>query len=141
LIVAPEHRLARAGSVQPEDLREETLITYPVERDRLDVLTRFLDPAGVVPARIRQAELTPMMVQLVASGRGVACLPNWAVAEHIARRFVVPLSLGVSGLWPTLHAALREEHSEEAFVKAFIEAARHTCFSRLVGVRSVGAVT
>lgn len=137
LIVAPDHPLARSASVQPEDLREETLITYPVERDRLDVLTRFLDPAGVAPARIRQAELTPMMVQLVASGRGVACLPNWAVAEHVARRFVVPLSLGPSGLWPTLHAALREEQSEEAFVKAFVEAARHTCFARLVGVRPV----
>jgi len=137
LIVAPEHRLARAGSVQPDDLEDETLITYPVERDRLDVLTRFLDPAGVAPGRIRQAELTPMMVQLVASGRGVACLPNWAVADHVARRFVVPLSLGATGLWPTLYAALRDEQQEEAFVSAFVEAARHTCFARLVGVRPV----
>ena len=139
LIAAPDHPLAARDHVLPADLAAETLITYPVERDRLDVLTRFLDPAGVEPAQIRQAELTPMMVQLVASGRGVACLPNWAVTEHVARRFVVPLSLGPNGLWPTLHAALREEQLEEAYVGAFVEAARHTCFARLVGVKPAEA--
>lgn len=135
LIVAPDHRLAERSYVTPDELAVETLITYPVERDRLDVFTRFLDPAGVEPARIRQAELTPMMVQLVASGRGVACLPNWAVSEYVARRFVIPVSLGPDGLWPTLYAALREEQREEAYVDAFIEAARQTCFARLVGVK------
>lgn len=137
LIVAPEHRLAAREYVCPEELAEETLITYPVDRDRLDILGRFLDPAGVAPKQIRQAELTPMMVQLVASGRGVACLPNWAVTDHVARRFVVPVSLGPEGLWPVLHAAIREEQQGEAFVAAFVDAARHTCFARLVGVRPV----
>ena len=135
LVVAPDHPLARREFVLPEDLAEEVLITYPVERDRLDVLTRFLDPAGVAPSRIRQAELTPMMVQLVASGRGVACLPNWAVAEHTARRFVATVSLGSGGLWPTLHAALRDEQAEAPYVQAFLEAARQTCFARLVGIK------
>lgn len=137
LIVAPEHPLATTGCVRPQDLAAETLITYPVERDRLDVLTRFLDPAGVTPAAMRQAELTPMMVQLVASGRGVACLPNWAVTDHVARRFVVPLSLGEAGLWPTLYAAVREEQAEDDYVTAFVDAARRTCFARLVGVKPV----
>jgi len=135
LVVAPDHPLARREYVEPADLAEEVLITYPVDRDRLDILTRFLDPAGVAPGRIRQAELTPMMVQLVASGRGVACLPNWAVAEHAARRFVTTVSLGRTGLWPTLYAALRDEQAEASYVQAFVEAARQTCFSRLVGIR------
>ena len=66
--VAADHPLAGKEWLDAEDLAEETLIVYPVDRRRLDVFTRFLDPAGVQPANVRTAELTTMMVQLVASG-------------------------------------------------------------------------
>lgn len=56
LAVANQHALAGRPYVVPEDLERETLITYPVERDRLDVFTRFLDPADVEPAQVRIAE-------------------------------------------------------------------------------------
>ena len=138
LAVAPGHALAGRRTLTPEDLAEEVLITYPVDRDRLDVLTRFLDPAGVAPARIRHAELTPMMVQLVASGRGVACLPNWALAEYTDRGFVRTLRLGEKGLWPVLHAAVREEEQDAAYLHAFTEVAVATCFDRLKGIRPAG---
>lgn len=135
LAVAPDHRLANGRHVAAEDLAEEVLISYPVERDRLDVLTKFLDPAGVAPARIRHAELTPMIVQLVASGRGVACLPNWALTEYADRELVRVLSLGREGVWPVLHAAVREDQADAAYVRAFTETARETCFDRLTGIR------
>ncbi|HSG88549.1 MAG TPA: LysR family transcriptional regulator [Pseudomonadales bacterium] len=135
LAVAPDHPLAGRRWAEPGDLADEVLIAYPVARDRLDVLTRFLDPAGIVPRRIRQAELTTMMVQLVASGRGVACLPNWALAEYAERELVTTLSLGEEGLWPTLHAAVREDQADSAYVRAFTETARVTCFERLKGIR------
>ena len=137
LAVAPGHPLAPRGSVQPEELASEVLITYPVERDRLDVLTRFLDPAGVEPARIRQAELTPMMVQLVASGRGVACLPDWALAEYTDRGLVSALRLGDEGVWPVLHAAVRSDEVDAAYLRAFAQIAIDTCFERLRGIRPV----
>jgi LysR family transcriptional regulator for metE and metH len=41
LAVANQHPLASKPFIQPEDLATETLITYPVERDRLDIFTRF----------------------------------------------------------------------------------------------------
>ncbi len=37
--------MASKAYIVPEDLLTETLITYPVERDRLDIFTRFLKPA------------------------------------------------------------------------------------------------
>src|ERR1700749_3505958 len=49
LVVGPAHPLRNARYVKPEQLAEETLITYPVEIDRLDVYTQFLMPAGVRP--------------------------------------------------------------------------------------------
>jgi LysR family transcriptional regulator for metE and metH len=33
-----------------------------------------------------------MMVQLVASGRGVCALPNWVAAEYLARDWVKSVS-------------------------------------------------
>ncbi|MGC3450505.1 transcriptional regulator MetR, partial [Pseudomonas aeruginosa] len=49
LAEANQHALAGRPYVDPEDLERVTLISYPVERDRLDVFTRFLHPADVEP--------------------------------------------------------------------------------------------
>jgi len=100
------------------------LITYPVERRRLDVFTRFLLPAKVEPAAVRHTELTLMMMQLVASGRGVCALPDWALAEYLERDYVEARKLGREGLHGELFAAIREEEYEQAWMKDFLEIAR-----------------
>ncbi len=131
LIVASDHRLARRGSIAPADLADETLITYPVQVGRLDLFARFLMPAGVQPARIRHVELTPMIVQLVASGRGVAALPAWAWHEYRDNRRVTTVRLGEQGIHGTLYAALRREEAGNEYMKAFLEQAKATCFETL----------
>ena len=134
LAVARDHRLAGREFVEPEDLTGETLISYPVDRERLDIFKNFLDPAGVEPARIRNAELTTMMVQLVASGRGVVCLPNWALHEYRERDYVLVKSLGEEGIWPTLYAAVRRDQGSAPFIQGFVDVAKQTCFDNLVGI-------
>ena len=135
LAVAKHHPLAGARYVEPESLATEVLITYPVDRNRLDVFTRFLDRADVEPASIRTAELTPMMAQLVASGRGVACLPNWALTEYLQNETLVALKMGKTGLWGTLYAAIREDQAEQPFMRDFVSTAIETSFATLSGVR------
>lgn len=78
LLVPRAHRLAERPFIEPADLAGETLISYPVCRSKLDVFSRFLTPAGIEPAAVRTSELTALIVQLVASGRGVAALPGAA---------------------------------------------------------------
>lgn len=134
LALGVRHPLVAREWIEPDDLADQVLITYPVDRGRLDVFSGFLDPAGVEPARIRSAELTPMMIQLVASGRGVACLPNWALEEYLAKDYIAVRSLGEEGLWPTLYAALRAGEQDAPFLTAFIETAIETCFRSLVGI-------
>ncbi|MDP6376858.1 MAG: LysR family transcriptional regulator [Pseudomonadales bacterium] len=134
LAVPKDHALALKEWVEPCDLQEEVLITYPVDRARLDVFTSFLDPAGVEPKRVRQAELTTMMIQLVASGRGVVCLPNWALHEYLQRDFVAVTSLGEEGVWPTLYAAVRSDQAQAAFIQGFLQTAKESCFANLVGI-------
>ena len=137
LAIGREHPLSVRTMISPEDLREEVMITYPVERDRLDVFTRFLDPSDVEPASIRTAELTPMIIQLVASSRGVTCLPNWALTEYLELDSIVVRKLGESGLWCTLYAAIREDQREMAYMQDFLNTAIETCFSTLNGVKAV----
>ncbi|HEX7388372.1 MAG TPA: LysR substrate-binding domain-containing protein [Castellaniella sp.] len=135
LAVCSNGPLGHASRIQPEDLAEQILITYPVERSRLDIFTVFLDPAGVEPAAVRTAELTPMIVQLVASGRGVTALPSWALAEYRDLPGLTICHLG-SGVWRTLHAAVRDEDMETPYVQAFLDQARRTCFDTLPGIRA-----
>lgn len=136
LAVSKTHHLASKPFVEPEDLADQVLIMYPVERDRLDVFTRFLDPADVEPGTIRTAELTPMMVQLVASGRGVAALPNWALTEYLENNTIVAKKLGEEGLWATLYAAIRDDQRDAPFMEDFLSTASDTCFTNLSGIKS-----
>jgi LysR family transcriptional regulator for metE and metH len=80
-VASSQHPLAQKPYIQAEDFRGETLITYPVERARLDIFSQLLTPANVEPAAIRQAELTSVILLLVASNRGITVLPDWVVRE------------------------------------------------------------
>ncbi|WP_330925036.1 LysR family transcriptional regulator [Candidatus Sororendozoicomonas aggregata] len=134
LAVSKQHPLRAQSFVVPEDLVDETLITYPVPQERLDVFRCFLDPAGVEPMEIRTSELTLMILQLVASQRGVSTLPNWVLAEFLTKDQIATLTLGEKGLWSTLYAAVRVEQVTLPYMSAFISTAKDTCFSTLEGV-------
>ena len=96
-----------------------------------------MDPAGEEPHAIRTAELTLMIVQLVASGRGVTALPNWALKEYVDQGYLTTCKLGKLGLWSNLYFAMREESAQSIYVKEFIKLAKEVCFSTLDGVRVV----
>ena len=63
-VAASTHPLAEKPFIEAEDFRGQTLITYPVERTRLDVFSQLLIPARVEPATIRQVELTAVILLL-----------------------------------------------------------------------------
>lgn len=135
LAIAKDHPLKAEPFIQPKHVQDQTLITYPVEPTRMDVFNHFLTPAGIAPAAVRKAELTLMIAQLVASNRGVAALPNWALAEYVRNGFIEARSLGEGGLWRTLYAAIREEDKELAYISDFINSARRISFDNLKGIR------
>ena len=136
LALSKRHRLSSRKYIQPQDLASETIITYPVDQSRLDLFTRFLDPANIEPNEIRTAELTLMILQLVASGRGVAALPNWALHEYLQRDYVVAKPLGEKGVWCTLYAAIREDQKNSEFMVDFLNTAKEVSFSTLSGIKS-----
>lgn len=83
-ICSKDHPLATKDVWEVEDFKDETLITYPVPDDMLDLLRKILGPAGIKVTR-RNSELTIAIIQLVASRRGIAALPYWAVKPYLDR--------------------------------------------------------
>jgi LysR family transcriptional regulator for metE and metH len=120
LVLSPTHALAsKTTPIEPQDLAEQTLIAYPVEQKRLDIIAHFLQPAGIEPAKVRTTELTAMLIQLVASERGIAALPDWVVAEYEKKGWVTSRPLG-EGVYCQLYAATREDSRELAYVQGFL---------------------
>ncbi len=124
LVVGRDHALANVAYVKPEQLTTEVLITYPVAIDRLDIYTRFLMPAGITPRRQKSIETTDIMLQMVASDRGVAALPRWLAEEYAEKMPVVPLRLGRSGIAKQIFLGAREADVDIDYLKAFVEIAR-----------------
>ncbi|WP_399678195.1 LysR family transcriptional regulator [Xenophilus sp.] len=132
LVVARSHPLAGAAHVKPRQLTREVLITYPVEPQRLDVFTDFLSPAGIAPKRHKTIETTDIMLQMVASGRGVAALPRWLVEEYADKMAVVPVRLGPRGIAKQIFLGAREADLGTDYLRAFIEQARQPAAARQV---------
>ncbi len=119
LALSPAHRLASQTVITPKDLSNEVLIAYPVEASRLDVMANFLTPAHITPKHIRTTELTAMLIQLVASERGVSALPDWVVAEYEKKGWVVSRRMG-DGVYCQLYAAVRSESMNVPYIKGFL---------------------
>ncbi|MFT7596325.1 MAG: LysR family transcriptional regulator for metE and metH [Paracoccaceae bacterium] len=123
-VAAAQHPLAAKPYIDAVDFRDQTLITYPVDRTRLDIFSQLLIPAKVEPEAIRQVELTAVILLLVASNRGVAVLPDWVVREVKYSSDYVTRPLTSSGLTRRLYAAVRSDDREKPFVQELIQLAR-----------------
>ena len=123
LVAAATNPLAAKAEVQPDDLRDQTLLTYPMERARLDVFSEFLTPAKVEPRALRQVELTAVILMLVASDRGVAVLPDWVLRDVRGQADYVTLPLAGRPV-KRLYAATRISDSDQPFMAHFLRLGR-----------------
>ncbi|MGR3714805.1 MAG: LysR family transcriptional regulator [Shimia sp.] len=122
-VASAQHPLALKEFVVAEDFRGETLITYPVDRARLDVFSQLLTPAKVEPAAVRQAELTAVILLLVASNRGVSVLPDWVVREVKYSSDYVTRPITEQGLTRQLFAATRDDDLAKPYMQDLIRLA------------------
>lgn len=137
-LLAHRHPLARKSYLTAQDFARETLITYPIPDDRIDVVREVLGPAGVNPAR-RTAMLTVAILQLVASQRGIAAMPAWAVQPYLERGYVASRPVRRQGLQANLYAATARSLSGAAYMKEFIEVMKHVSFASLKGIEEMHA--
>ncbi len=124
LIVATDHRLAGLNVIEPADLQQETILTYPVERERLDMFRKVLQPAGIEPLAHVTVEETDIMLQLAASRRGVCLLPEWLLADKVNNRELVSLRFKNLLLTKTMYLATRHEDVQLEYIQWLIEHAQ-----------------
>lgn len=124
LVVSANHALAGKPWAEAADLEPETLITYPVAIERLDVFNYLLVPANMRPARHKTIETTDIMLQMVAAGRGVAALPRWLVTEYSDRLGIVPVKLGKDGIAKQIFLGRRERDVGVQYMDSFMKLAR-----------------
>lgn len=123
LVVPQHHSLADKPYLQAEDLRDQVLLTYPVAKDRLDIYSQFLNPAGVLPKQHKTSETTDIMLQMVACKRGVAALPRWLAEEYCTKLPLSVVRLGKEGIAKQIYLGTREGDANVAYLRAFIDLA------------------
>jgi LysR family transcriptional regulator for metE and metH len=123
-VAAKAHPLAAKTYVEAADFADQTLITYPVDREKLDVFSQLLVPAGIVPRAVRQVELTAVILMLVASNRGVAVLPDWVVRQVRTHPDYVTRPLTQHGVTRRLYAATRAGDLDKPYMAHFLRLAR-----------------
>jgi LysR family transcriptional regulator for metE and metH len=123
-VCAGDHPLAQKPWIEAGDFADQHLITYPVERARLDVFSQLLFPAGVEPRSIRQVELSAVMLLLVASGRGVAVLPDWVVRDPRTPASIVTRPLTEAGITRRLYGATRADDTGKPFMSHVLKLCR-----------------
>ncbi len=115
-VATKQHPLAQKAFVVAEDFRGETLITYPVERARLDIFSQLFSPAKVEPAAVRQVEVTAVILLLVASNRGVTVLPDWVLREVRYHSDYITRPITAKGVTRRLFAATRTGENTQPFM-------------------------
>ncbi|GAB3043134.1 LysR family transcriptional regulator [Acinetobacter apis] len=124
LVLSNTHPLARADKITVHDLANETLVTYPVDKHRLDIMSHLFIPANIQPKHVRTTDLTQMLIQLVASGRGIGALPDWVVNEYEQKGWVTSRRLtcvAPEGLRRTLYAGYRQEDQDKNYFEGFLK--------------------
>ncbi|WP_151719906.1 LysR family transcriptional regulator [Gemmobacter serpentinus] len=124
LVASAQNPLAEKAYITAEDFRDQTLITYPVGRERLDIFTELLTPARVEPRQHRQADLTAVIFMLVGSNRGVSVLPDWVMREIRGKPDYVTRPLGPQTVTKRMYAATRNADATQPFMAHFLRLMR-----------------
>ena len=123
-IAAQSNPLAKKPFIKAADFADQVLITYPVERNRLDIFSQVLIPAKVEPKSIRQVELTAIILLLVDANKGVSVLPDWVIESAEMSKSTITKPITKRGLKRKLYAATRKSDHDKPFIQRFIALSR-----------------
>lgn len=124
LVVSQQNPLATKTHVSPEQLSDQTLLTYPVETARLDIFQQFLLPAQCMPKAHKTLEATDIILQMVAANRGVAAMPKWLAQEYSHNLPIAAVRLGEKGIHKHIYVGYRKQEKHNSHIQRFIVLAK-----------------
>ena len=118
-IAPPSHRWASLSVVQPDDLVEETFLSYGFVISPGYENQRFMRASGRFPKHLLKIGTKPeALMELVAAGRGISIMAAWATVPMVAAGRLVARPLQLPGKAPGLslvwYAATRESDAPDA---------------------------
>ncbi len=122
LAVPADHPLAAVGETRLADLAGETWVDVPPAHSDSNLLVRACGRAGFVPNVAFESDDYEVIRELVATGVGIALLPDLARRPPDER--VVLVSLGPGAPHRTIQAAARPELIRTAAASAMLEILR-----------------
>ncbi len=114
------HSFREKTMLKPDDFSNETLLTFPVSSDRLDIFTQFLNPAYIKPSSIKNIESIDLMLQMVSLGRGICVVPEWMADNYMEKTKLNKYTIGEKGIQKKLFLALRKQDRNISYIKKFI---------------------
>ncbi len=119
VIMSPDHPLAAKPYWRARDFAEQHLFLHVLPKDST-LFQRFLNPAGVTPARASQVQLTEAIFEMVKAGLGVSAMAQWAVADQVKTGKLVARPLNKNGLQRQWSAALLRSDFIPAYIPEFV---------------------
>jgi LysR family transcriptional regulator, regulator for metE and metH len=120
VIMKPDHLLARRRYVQATDFAPETLIYYAAKEDSL-VCEKVLAPAGVVPRKYLNVQLTEAIIEMVKAGLGISAMPRWVVQPQIRSGALCALPLTREGFYREWSAVMIASKAPPKYLLEFID--------------------
>jgi LysR family transcriptional regulator, regulator for metE and metH len=123
LVVSADHRLAGSKWIRPSQIANEHLLLHTKAQESAFVKS-VLVPAGAVPERCSEVELTEAIIELVRADMGVAVMADWAVRAYERRGGIRTIPIGKEGVHRQWYAAtLRQDRTPE-YRDRFLDALR-----------------
>jgi len=123
-VASVNNRLANKDYIEADDFSDQTVITYPVPKQRLDLFNQLLIPAGIEPLDIRQVELTAVILLLVGANKGVSVLPDWVIKSSPVSAQITVKQIGPQKLYRKLYAAIRSADIDKPYMQRFLSLCR-----------------
>lgn len=130
-LIANKHPLAKQSYISPQDIAQETLFTFPVPLERLDIVTQFLAPTHIKLSNIKKIESIDLMLKMTALGRGICALPEWLADSYTHKLNLKKIPIGSSGIHKKLFVALRADETNIPYIKKFISIAKQESINKI----------
>lgn len=125
LVTSTQHHLSSHRFIVGQDISPETLLTYPVPEEKLDVFKTLLTPYSIKPNKVRHIKNSHTMIQMASAGLGVAVLPYWLVTSYHQQNLVSLKRLNERGLYSKMYARYSKNMHNSKVVLHLINQAKH----------------
>jgi LysR family transcriptional regulator for metE and metH len=116
-LMTPSHRLRSRPYLEPADFADETLVAYVADPADNTLIKEVLSPAGVMPRRVMEVQVTEAIIELVKSGVGIAAMSSWAAEPHVAAGTLCSKRITANGLKRQWRAAVLAYRSAPAHIR------------------------